>query len=188
MALDESTLLCRNPKTTVKDYRSWESSRDREKIAQFLAARLRERYIDPVKYTSSKNGFATMALCCLLIDTLQAFYDGPKKRPVIDAFERFFDTQDRFSVLRGHSKEFYRRVRCGILHQGETGRGWKITRAAGRPLFEPSTLTINAAKFLMEMDGSLTDLQTRLRSMDWNDPLWENVRARMTLVIANCAV
>lgn len=94
-------------------------------------------------------GFAIMALCCLLIDTLQSFREkhegttgetvvpclypsGPCIRPAASTTEQF----KRFLSLpafRGEfdddkiATQFVRGVRNGILHEAET-RGWVIWR------------------------------------------------------------
>src|SRR6185437_13876903 len=117
----------------------------------FVRQRLRERYINPVSRLepSEKNGFSIMAVSCLLIEAYETFRQG---WPSSDsksalAFCYFFDREDRFKDFRGHFRGFYEHVRCGILHQGETTGGWKLTRAATKPLFESCERTINASTF-----------------------------------------
>ena len=91
---------------------------------------------------SLTTGFAIMALCCLLIDTLQFFRAGaptwtpPEKCPRPEkcanpspgtgkAFVRFLT--ECLSFEEKDAKEFYNGIRNGILHQAET-RGWVIRR------------------------------------------------------------
>ena len=42
--------------------------------------------------------------------------------------QSFFDVESAFAPFRGHVRDFYKGVRCGILHQAETTMGWRIRR------------------------------------------------------------
>ena len=96
----------------------------------------------PLPEESLTTGFAIMALCCLLIDTMQFFRAGaptwtpPEKCPRPEkcanpslgtgkAFVRFLT--ECLSFEEKDAKKFYDGIRNGILHQAET-RGWVIRR------------------------------------------------------------
>jgi hypothetical protein len=135
---------------TVGQYRQMEVASDRNGLANFILERLSERYISPLQASSEKYGFLMMASVCLLIETLESFYQGwpttdkgiprneiqdpckptdPRRNTVSSsevAFCYFFQRQDAFSLLRSCSRDFYEHVRCGILHQGETTGGWRF--------------------------------------------------------------
>jgi len=98
-----------------------------------------------------RPGFSIMALCCLLVETLQSFYNGgrqaqaqataqactyPKGRYIKEpstarAFKDFlsrspyFNTEFRNSDIRG---DFAINVRNALLHEAETRHGWLIQR------------------------------------------------------------
>ena len=55
-------------------------------------------------------------------------------------------------------------MRCGILHQGETLHGWKVTRSETAPLFDSSTKTINATKFGKQMKKVLENYRQKLKN------------------------
>ena len=127
-----------------------------------------------------------MAISCLMIEAFESFRqgwvssDGQSKA----AFCFFFDGAGVFAELRGHAQQFYKNVRCGILHQAETTGGWTITRR-GR-LFDPDTLTINAALFLKNLQRVVDEFCDGLRTSDWNSAQWKNVRKKMDAICANC--
>jgi hypothetical protein len=104
------------------------------------------------------------------------------------AFCYFFERESLFGCFRGYGTEFYSNVRCGILHQGETCGGWKVERRG--PLFEASTLTINATKFLAAIKASVTAYARRLEGARWDDAtrddLWTNFLKKMDAVIKHC--
>jgi hypothetical protein len=170
-------------------YRKMEKARDCEGLANFLYERLSERYILPVT-TGQKSGFAMMACASLLIETLESFHNGWKTTqgagPGETAFKQFFAREARFIDFRTHGEAFHTNVRCGILHQGETKGGWRITRRWEAPVFDSQTKTIQATKFLNRLNASLRDYVNTLKTTDWSDDVWRHFRRKMRTIIKNC--
>jgi hypothetical protein len=205
----DDTILCGRPDSTycvtVGDYKAWENEADGgwSKKPEFIRRRLFERYIDPVKALDfcrstkkSKNGFQMMAVGCLLIETLASFWRGwestepgkdGKGRKIPgksgEAFKVFFQEQARFSAF--HGTQFYRNVRCGILHQGETKKGWTIERTG--PLFD-GICQINAKKFHDQMAMAIRDYERALKNPPTGSLLRANFDKKMKAVIQNCEV
>ncbi len=134
-------------------YYTLEASRDRDAIAEFFVERFFERYVIPIESTprTAKHGFTIMAVSCLLIETLESFWCGwpTTERQSKLAFCQFFSRTRRFHALLGRVPDFYKHVRCGILHQAETTGGWTVLRMGD--LFAPSGPTLNATKFHREL-------------------------------------
>src|SRR5260370_15300947 len=154
LIMPDDTILCGRPGSTycvtVGGYNAWENEADSgwSKKPEFIRRRLCERYIDPVKALTlhpdtkiRKSGFYIMAVSCLLIETLVSFWRGwettePHKDAAghnipgksREAFKIFFEEENRFAVFQG--TEFYKRIRYGILHQGEATGGWTIRAVA----------------------------------------------------------
>lgn len=175
---------------TVKKYREMEKDREQVGIADFIYQRLSERYILPVK-TGEKNGFAIMACACLLIETLESFWNGWKTSegagPGEMVFSGFFRRTKRFREFEDQATSFYRNVRSGILHQGETKGGWRITRKRDLPILSVNRVkTIQAVKFLNRLDASLYDYCHDLKSADWMGERWTNARRKMHHIVSNC--
>lgn len=202
--MPDFTLLCgkrNNPDAvTVGLYKRWLLEQDHgwSKKPSFIQRRLCERYIDPVQALNAnkelktkKHGFYVMAVSCLLIETLVSFWRGWEStepcrgvRRYIPGksrrgFELFFRVQPRFKSLRG--KAFYKRVRCGILHQGETTGGWTIERTGA--LYDGKK-RINATKFHDELAGAIKDYVVELKKPD--SPLRAYFDKKMKAVISNC--
>ena len=121
----KTTLKRQGEHVTVADYFRWKQAGagGRTELSTFIKERLHERYIDPLAALSpkEKNGFAIMALSCLLMETLESFYQGwPKSPDSARAFCYFFDRHRRFDMFRGHGQAFYKNVRCGILQTRST--------------------------------------------------------------------
>jgi hypothetical protein len=175
-------------------YLEMEQNQDRDSIADFVHHRFRERYVIPpfAIPREEKSGFLVMAVSCLLIEALESFYQGwesterTRTQPgrSKDAFKRFFHRQWRFTAFRDYSNDFYKCVRCGILHQGETTGGWHILRS-GR-LFDEETLTVNATKFHGNISGALDDYRRNLIASSWDSDVWTNLRTKMGATIKNC--
>ncbi len=182
-------------KITIQNYLDFVANPKQHKksIANFIYQRLYGRYLKPFDFKDRKfkkgfkNGFSIMANCCLLIETLESFKKGwgDSNRKSEQAFIDFLTTDKHFSELKSRAKDFYRHIRCGILHQGETTGGWTITRKGGN-LFDRAQLKIDAFKFSERLKESLTDYATSLKNEQWDSELWDNCRVKMRKIINNC--
>ncbi len=165
------------------------AEKDREAIAKAIHLRFTERYISPISDDpKERHGFSIMAICCLMIEALESFHQGwtsTNDKPK-EAFEEFFKREPAFMELRGFERYFYKNVRCGILHQGETYNGWKIIRKG--PLFNQSTRTLNAVKFLSAMKKILDDFCDELEKAEWGSTEWRNVIKKMEALCRNCEI
>jgi hypothetical protein len=171
---------------TVADYKKAYIDKNREAIAEAIRRRFTERYITPVSESKAKHGFTMMAVCCLMIESLESFRQGWKSTSGLDkyAFQLFFAREPAFADFRGYERYFHSNVRCGILHQGETYHGWKILRTG--PLFDKAIRTINATRFLNEMKKVLDDFCDQLKSLEWNSKDWQNVNKKIHALCAHC--
>jgi hypothetical protein len=177
---------------TVKDCKDWldEGDGGRYKLADFLRHRLRERYVDPVLKMGAedKNGFPIMAISCLLIEAFETFEqgwdstEGKVRSPL--AFCYFFDREERFHDFKGHGQTFYKQVRCGILHQGETTGGWTIRREGD--LFESRLKRLNATKFHGRLEDVINDYCDRLKTQPLESQIWRNFKAKLKATFKNC--
>lgn len=176
---------------TVTKYRELEKAKDRNGLADFVYERLSERYIVPVN-SGAKNGFAMMACACLLIETLECFYNGWKTSDGVGSgetvFKGFFGRSKRLADFEPEAKSFYECVRSGILHQGETKCGWRINRKKGAPVLDANTKTIQATKFLNRLDACLCDYRALLKEAHWKSEDWRNFRRKMNAIIKNSEV
>lgn len=127
-------------------------------LACFLRERYRERFFEPIRLLRSAPsneqgfGFAIMAVCCLMVETIQCYREGlpsshqtelqklkgysdvPVDYQVVESdltihgkeiFRRFFsDNQSYFHCVDGIT--FYHSIRNGLLHQAQTKDGWTI--------------------------------------------------------------
>lgn len=157
-------------------------------IADFILERFNERYISPIENLDSteKHGFSIMAISCLMIESQESFKNGWEntRNRSESAFKIFFNRESNFSEFKNYSSDFYKNVRCGILHQSETTNGWKIRRDG--KLFEPKTKTINASKFLSELKKVLINYTNDLKKSEWDSEDWDNLRRKLRNIIKNC--
>ncbi len=127
-----------------KDSTDWEIAFDifEDRIAgRFLKQiEILESNEDPeIKYFS---GFSIMAIDCLLIETLQQFYNGTKrtgKGQDEKVFHDFFSRSSFFSTFFNEidkTRIFYNHIRCGILHQAQTKKQSIIHIRGNTPLIE----------------------------------------------------
>jgi len=172
---------------SIADYKRMEGNRDRSAIAKFMKERLSERYINSMQIdTRKKKGFTIMVISCLLIETLESFFQGwsDTNNKSQFAFRNFFDRNSGLKAFRGEAQSFYKHVRCGVLHQGETTGGWRIRRDG--PLFQKKTKTINAKLFHDEIGHVLECYCNELQASDWSAPIWKSFRKKMHSVCKNC--
>jgi hypothetical protein len=184
-------------------------------IIALIEHRLNHRYIRPLQNIPKefKSGFLTMATSCLLIETLQTFYEGKNEsRDKNDdgsnkdigsekAFIKFFKHhEDLFPGLRacfpikqektnnGKIKDtctFYKAIRCGILHQAETTGGYRILRNES-PLFDKDGRSINANAFLKATEGCVDKYVKALRESKPDAQIWKNAIRKVRFICANC--
>jgi len=161
----------------------------KNKIADAILLRFMERYIKPATDPSCKHGFTMMAISCLMIEALESLRRGwPNSNNKSEAaFCYFFNGHTHFTELRAYCEQFYKHVRCGILHQAETTGGWKITRNKKEvPFFDSKFLTINAQTFLDNLSEVLKEFCAGLKKADWESKEWKNVVKKMNALCANC--
>ena len=191
--MDKTILLA--SEFTIEAIEQKMEEQNREILAEFVFKRLMDRYVSPIEKNNSiinnspRNGFLLMAIACLLIETYQSFKKGwktTKDGKSRESFRDFFIEETKFEAFSRHYKSFYECVRCGILHQGETTKGWKITRRTDSPIFDEQENTINAEKFFDELQKVLISYKARLKGSPWDSEIWRNCRAKIRYVIINC--
>ncbi len=122
-----------------------------------------------------------MAMACLLIEALESFAQGWENTRARgrseEAFRLFFQRFPAFSDFVPLAADFYRGVRCGLLHQAETTDGWHIRRIG--KLYDGRTKTINASKFLSEIENALAIYCSQLETSGWDSEVWQRLRKKM---------
>lgn len=168
---------------TVNNYRKLEASGDRKEIGKFIYQRFDERYFRPILVSSNKHGFTLMAIGCLVIETLESFYQGRRDSVRISKrmFRDFFNRDTALKVFSSEDDWFYSKVRCGILHQAEVVGGWRIICTGA--LLNSVDKTINATKFIQELQKVLEDYAIQLET---DELLWSNFKLKMDAICQNC--
>lgn len=125
-------------------------------------------------------GFTILALCLVYVESIACFLRGETSD---NKSREFFDVgltaifSDLSPVnLAAFSREFYRQVRCGLLHQGLTRGKVAITRgtSAALAISLDSTNTLQQAVidpwlFLQHVDAHLTMYLAQLRDPEQHD-------------------
>ncbi|MGO9210427.1 MAG: hypothetical protein ACLP2H_09960 [Terriglobales bacterium] len=134
------------------DTATWESV-----FKEFFLKRLELRYLGPIKVlqdngTFQGEGFSIAAIQCSLIEFLESAVQGTSYRYHLRAgetlgsfeyssskaiFESFLTTRIPFrdEFTDSVARDFYEGVRCGLLHEAQTKKGWRI-RAIGSRIID----------------------------------------------------
>ncbi len=102
------------------------STPDWECAVNIFVDRIQGRYINQIDLLSNDinaNGFAIMALNCLLIEALYQFENGLKetKNSNKKEYANFLRQIDSTAFSVGSvAEDFYTHIRCGILHSAQT--------------------------------------------------------------------
>ena len=159
------------PGCPAEDVAKWLETENRARLSVFLRDRHEARFFSPIKYlrnapnASDGYGFSMMALCSLLVETIECYREGMpttserewrelvsiqanelvpvnyrlgQKIPKngLQIFEQFFaDFRPIFPNMDG--ADFYRNIRNGLLHQAQTKNGWTID-TRGSVVCEPA--------------------------------------------------
>lgn len=151
---------------------------DWEMAIRIFDTRIRRRFIDPVDVLIEHEngqergsfGFAILAIDCLLIETLQGFYEGlishngESKRLVCNFLEgRWPDIFNDGYQGGSRAERFYSACRCGIHHSGQTDGDFRVRRSG--PLIEfrqGGSVAVNRTalhdRLKQELDSYLDDL------------------------------
>ena len=129
------------------DQAPWEAA-----IADYFLPRIQFRYFDPIKVlqelgTNQGEGFSIAAIHCTLIEFLESTVQGinyrwvqrdadlglheyRKSAPVFVAFLTNREPFRQCFTTEALGLEFYKNIRCSLLHEARTKGGWRI-RANG---------------------------------------------------------
>lgn len=161
---------------TADDWRSLDLSneQDWQTAGGILEDRLQSRYLEHVRVLlRRKTGqFAALALDAALIECLEQFRRGVGKTPNGKGAQ-YFQTFLTETAFRDHftaetARLFYRTIRCGLLHQGETTRSSRIKRRSDLPLVTATKdrkgLVLNARLFHEKLEQVVRRYLDELRT------------------------
>lgn len=156
---------------------------DRKAIGEFFVERFDERFFLPIEKSTRKHGFSVLALACIIIESLESFYQGcsDSKSCSKRIFRDFLARDTPLNVLAGGDDWFYKDIRCGILHQSESRDGWRILRSG--PLLDTQAKTLNATAILRALRREVLQYAMQIQT---NDLLWKNFCTKMDAICANC--
>lgn len=120
-----------------------------EKAFEYFLKRMDTRYLRPIRSIEENGkiegeGFAVVAIVCSMIEALESFYqgksfrEGTQNHPLDERteyyksqtiFESFLENREPFKTqfaALNLATEFYKNVRCAILHEAATRGGWII--------------------------------------------------------------
>lgn len=189
-----------------------QDERQKEKIAELIFHRYYDRYLKIFYYPSGKqqtylkandgverpeirndfneeykNGFTIMATCCLLIETIANFFHGQNQsnKPGSEIFKFVFSKAKEYGNPLGlfENEAFYKNIRCGLLHQGETYGQFKIRRSG--QLFNSGSNTINSKLFCDALRDFLTSYRDDLCRSKWDSDIWDKCRIKLRHIIQN---
>jgi hypothetical protein len=172
---------------TVEDWKALDFSteEDWQTAIDIFEDRIRGRFLGIVEAIQDYefSGFAIMALDCLLIETLQQFYEGKAKTPRGRSGEYFrrFLTRTSFGAFFDDeiAGVFYDSIRCGILHQAEIKRSSRILIRKNIPLVrwadDRNGLIIQRRLFHQQLKSAFCDYTAELRK---NDPPDDHLRGK----------
>ncbi|MEB0277187.1 hypothetical protein [Mucilaginibacter sp. 10B2] len=121
----------------LKDY----SNSDWDYAISILDKRLTDRYLEPVEIlidaeknkplSEKKFGFTVLAIDCLIVETLQSFYEGVTDSTGLSKklFRNFLRQRINFKTFFTNDADadyFFSNYRCGILHQAQTFNNSKV--------------------------------------------------------------
>lgn len=197
-------------KITLSQVQEWVKLKSKTELSNFFYYRFYGRYLKPFDFENSlykksyKNGFSIMANCCLLIETYISFSEllfletNFKSERCFGYFfltqkdfyqfsrggltlEQYKDVKRKKLKNKGIPFDFYKNVRCGILHNGETKNNWKIVRKGC--LFDEKNKRINAYLFMEKLKNVLNEFRIELKKSDLNSIIWKTYLSRLEILV-----
>ncbi len=152
----------------------------------YFLQRLNLRYLNPIKIlqengTFEGEGFSIMAILCTLVEFLESTFRGLRYKFVRDknelepfeynvSKEVFVDFLSKRTPFRDYfdedlALEFYKNVRCGLLHESQTKGGWTIwAKSFNGVIVEENRKTIYRDNFRDAFDICIADYGKKLLS------------------------
>lgn len=123
-----------SPNYSVEDWSNLNFSNEQDwlKAIDIFKDRIKGRFLDYIDIIEGYEfaGFAVMALDCLLIETLQQFFEGEEQTPERESKNYFINFLTGGTFKEYFTKDmaimFYEQIRCGILHQAEIKENSRI--------------------------------------------------------------
>lgn len=184
-----------------------------KELIQFLRCRFNERFFRPIHILRRASGneqgygFAIMALCSLLVETIQCYrlglpstysgdlsnlsrynppaeYDVPLNERKINGckvFKAFFVADvKRFPNINGG--QFYQGIRNGLLHQAQTRDGWQINTRRSE-LCNPKNKIIDRDRFAKALEDAFEGYLEVLEQHKWVDDIWQKAARKIWWLI-----
>ena len=201
-------LLARN--WTKTDVLASLKAQETIRLTCFLRERYSERFFEPMRLLRSASGnehgfgFTLMAVCCLLVETIQCYREGlpssherelkklkdyqgiPTEYQVTDddlkikgeeIFRRFFsDNQRYFPCVNGIT--FYHNIRNGLLHQAQTKSGWTINIKRSK-LWDEERQSINRDLFSCQLENCLSEYLSDLSTRAFEQREWKKAAKKI---------
>lgn len=190
------------------------NSADKTSLTAFLTKRYEERFFEPIQRLRSSPGhfhgygFAIMALCSLLVESLQCYREGlptthdgeyrglaafsppaaydvaaAERRNGLEAFRSFFALPQNRALFPDVDGElFYRAIRNGILHQAQTKSGWRI-RTGQAKLWNSVDKIVDRDKFADAISSAFKKYIEELEAADWDEQIWTKARRKIWWLI-----
>jgi len=131
-----------------------------------------------------------MAVACLLIETMESFRLGINDTNKVKGcclFTNFFRRESsRFPGFSYPEMDFYKHIRCGILHQAEITGGYRIVRDAKVELL--ANRAINANMFVKALTTCLDGYLSELKEKAFEDDIWVKAEKKILFICNNCSV
>lgn len=118
-----------SPEYRKSDWQAACAGGEWDKMVEIFRDRIESRFLKPIRLIAEHHdirefsGFSTLALDCLIIETLNQFYSGLDETEGVHdkAFWNFFKSSEFFKnhFSRKKAFTFYSHYRCGILHQAQ---------------------------------------------------------------------
>ena len=118
-----------SPSYTDIDFKVARDDEKWEEMVVIFYDRLEGRFLKPIRLIENDmnigmfSGFSILALDCLIIETLQQFYEGTiQSKNVGDSFKNFLLQSKffKFNFDKTKARTFYLDFRNGLLHQAQT--------------------------------------------------------------------
>ena len=192
-----------SPMYRVSDWQRAMANDDWPLMVCIFKDRISGRFLEPIKLIEQDAaigpfaGFSILALDCLLIETLNQFYQGLDETPKDHKkqFWLFFKGSEYFKkhFTRKSAEVFYSHVRCGLLHQAQTKRQTFI-RADQPAMIQTSNsnisngIIVDRMKFHQALEQEIASYVTKLeRGSEADSDLRANFLKKMRIICGDAS-
>lgn len=195
---DDAREISKNLELAIKENNHSEATLLFQKIKKYMKKRIDENYFSPIKAVNvclsrlsvpENTAFITMGINCILIELFFEIKNGLDKSTdsgaVIEAYKEVLPLLDS-EISNNLAIKFYKGIRCGILHQGQTKNNTALTYQLETVITQNGEYYLSNSKTVFEKLKILYNSYWKeISEKNYTDELAKNLISKYNFILSH---